>query len=179
MNREEYLRITRAVAAGAKCTRRQVGALIVDPDGRIIGTGKNGSPPGRPECTEGACPRGKLSAEEVPHDSSYDTGPGSCIAVHAEANALLFARVGVKGCTMYVTAKPCDGCQRLIDAAGIKEVIVDDYADRDPEILSRGDRRKLDLLLHEARRTWGHTVRYEIASELITRAYREGKRSVG
>lgn len=59
-----------------------------------------------------------------------------------------------------------------------QEVIVDDYAERDPEILSRGDQRKLDLLLHEARRTWGHTVRYTIAEELITRAYREGKRSV-
>lgn len=174
---EYYLTITRAVASGAKCIRRQVGAVIVDPDGRIVGTGKNGSPPGKPECTDGACPRGKMTAEEVPHDSSYDTGPGSCIAVHAEANALLFATARVRGCTMYVTDKPCDGCQRLIEAAGIKEVVVDDYAERDPEILTRGDLKRLDPFLHEARRTWGHTVRYDIASELITRAFRAGKRS--
>lgn len=56
---------------------------------------------------------------------------------------------------------------------------MDDYAERDPDIITRGDQRKLDLLLHEARRTWGYTVRYDIASDLITRAYREGKRSVG
>jgi dCMP deaminase len=60
----------------------------------------------------------------VEHGSSYDTGPGACIAVHAEANALLYAGVdGCKGSTLYVTCAPCDGCDRLICASGIARVV--------------------------------------------------------
>jgi hypothetical protein len=43
--------------------------------------------------------------------------------VHAEANALLFARASVKGATLFCTDEPCDGCSRLIQAAGIARVV--------------------------------------------------------
>lgn len=167
-----FLGIAKAVAARADCTRRRIGAVIVDADHRIISAGYNGAPPGKPGClSEGACPRGRhfyapeytdgwctfqgddrlihihpecgthdnthtgvdvpvcaCGAEwpcpqAVAHGSSYDTGSGSCIAVHAEANALLFARSSVKGCVMYVTDVPCDGCSRLLEASGITKSV--------------------------------------------------------
>lgn len=130
-----FLSIAKAVAARADCTRRRIGAVIVDSDHRIISTGYNGAPPSEVGClSHGACPRGRHyemtsntcacggqwpCSEFVDHGSSYDTGSGSCIAVHAEANALLFARSSVKGCTLYITDSPCDGCWRLVKAAGI------------------------------------------------------------
>jgi len=117
-----FLGIARAVAARADCSRRQVGAVVVDDHHRIVSTGYNGAPAGRPGClTAGACPR---AASGVPADSSYDTGAGSCIAVHAEANALLYADgMRTRGAVLYCTDKPCDGCQRLIDGAGIIRVV--------------------------------------------------------
>ena len=137
-----FMGIAKAVGAGAKCTRREVGAIIVDENNHVVATGKNGSPPGAAECTDGACPRGRHylamvnvglygkdvckcgkewpCKDSVAPNSSYDTGPGTCIAIHAEANALLNRTVpSVKGCTMYITEKPCDGCFKLMQGAGI------------------------------------------------------------
>lgn len=113
---EYFLGVAAAVAARGDCSRRQVGAVIVDGDHRIIGTGYNGTAPGGLSCLAGQCPR---AATDVVPGSSYDTGPGACIATHAEANALLFARASVKGGTLYVTHAPCGGCAKLTEAAGI------------------------------------------------------------
>lgn len=56
--------------------------------------------------------------------SSYDTGPGSCIAIHAEANALLYADGNLtRGAVLYTTDAPCDGCSKLIAGAGIGRVV--------------------------------------------------------
>lgn len=118
-----FLTVAHAVATRADCRRLHVGAVIVDPSHRIIATGYNGSPPGHPSCLAGACPRAHTT---VAPGSSYDTGPGSCIAVHAEANALLYAHTSVAGATLYVTHQPCGGCQRLIDASLITRTVVGD-----------------------------------------------------
>lgn len=118
-----YLGIAQAVSVRADCTRRKVGAIVVK-DGRIISTGYNGAPTGKPGClTAGACPRGRLDKTEILPGSSYDTGRGSCIALHAEQNAILRAGLDSKDAVLYLTDEPCDGCARLIEGAGIAHVI--------------------------------------------------------
>lgn len=118
-----YLQIARAVSARADCTRRKVGAIIVKGD-RIVSTGYNGAAAGKPGClTAGACPRGRLSVHEVAPGSSYDTGSGACIALHAEQNAILRAGLDARGAVLYITDEPCDGCARLIEGAGIVRVV--------------------------------------------------------
>ena len=103
------------------CTRRQYAAFIVDPTGRVIGFGYNGSPPGQPHCSDGACPRAN---SDVAHGSAYDSGPGRCIAVHAEANALLFSDATARaGATLYVNGPPCADCAKLIAASGVARVV--------------------------------------------------------
>lgn len=124
MNRPDwdhyFMAIADAVAARADCSRRQVGVVIVK-NNRIVSTGYNGAPSGDAGCLEGACPR---AFSDVDPGSSYDSGPGTCIAVHAEANALLYAdRDKCEGATLYGTCAPCDGCWRLIRGGGIKRVI--------------------------------------------------------
>jgi dCMP deaminase len=144
---EYFLAIAATVATRADCTRSQVGAVIVK-DNQIIQPGYNGAPPGKPGClSAGACPRGRHYAIVNPVESwravcacgepswpcpqgadpgvsTYDTGPTACIAVHAEANALLRAgRDRCLGASLYVTREPCDGCQRLIEASGIIRVV--------------------------------------------------------
>ena len=121
---EYFLAIAKVVARRADCTRRQVGAVLVQQN-RIVATGYNGAAAGQPGCgTDGACPCGQLSYQQVEPGSSYDTGPGSCISIHAEANALLYADRGkCEGSTIYCTDEPCGGCLRLIAGAGIDRVV--------------------------------------------------------
>ena len=113
-----FLALADTVATRADCRRRQVGAVIVDSDHRVIATGYNGAPAGQAGCLEGACPRGLATAEEVAAYSSYD----NCIAIHAEANALLYARTSCKGATVYITDRPCLACYKLLTAAGVARV---------------------------------------------------------
>jgi dCMP deaminase len=119
-----YNAIAIAVSARGDCTRRQVGAIIVVGDD-IVATGYNGAPMGEPGClSAGACPRGSISVTELPHGSSYDTGAGACIAIHAEQNAILRAGRKARGGMLYVTTTPCDGCLRLIKGTGIFRIVV-------------------------------------------------------
>jgi len=121
MNRDTWaLGIAEAVAAGAKCRRRKVGAVILRGDATPVSFGKNGSPPGVPECSDGACPRGLLSRDECPPDSGYD----NCIGDHAERNAIAFAPRGedLTRVHLYITHAPCEKCWTLIRACGIRNI---------------------------------------------------------
>lgn len=121
-----YLGFAQAAAARADCTRRKVGAVIVLGD-RIVSSGYNGAPAGKPGClSAGACPRGRMSKTEVVPGSSYDTGSGACIALHAEQNAILRAGLHCRGATLYITDEPCDGCARFIEGSGIIRVVFPD-----------------------------------------------------
>jgi dCMP deaminase len=154
----------------ADCTRRRVGAVIIEPNRHnIIGAGYNGTEPGGPSCLKGDCPRGKHyrladpyrrvcancgdsddpdrveqfcpechwlfrcacgeewpCSQSVPPGSSYDTGPGACIASHAEQNALasVTSPERLPGSTMYVTEEPCAGCVRQVrNTTGIAAIV--------------------------------------------------------
>lgn len=113
-----FLRIAWAVAHRADCTRRRIGCVITL-NNRVISTGYNGAPAGDPGCLAGACPRGQLSYREVAKDSPYD----NCIAVHAEANALIYARTSCVGATAYITDQPCPSCLKLLRGAGIERIV--------------------------------------------------------
>lgn len=113
--------LARAVAERADCTRRQVGAVIMTPDHNIVATGYNGAASGVTGCIAGGCPRATSGVEP---GSSYDTGAGTCIALHAEQNALLRASWDdMRFSTLYVTEEPCDGCWRMIKGTPIRRVL--------------------------------------------------------
>lgn len=117
---EYFLEISKAVSLRGDCTRSQVGAVLVSRDHRIISSGYNGTVPGNPGCLEGACPRGKLSYEELPAESDY----GNCISTHAERNAILWANPSQRQrSTLYVTRRPCVGCKELLLAVGVERVV--------------------------------------------------------
>lgn len=116
-----FLDVARVISTRADCRRAQHGAVIVSVQKRIISTGYNGSPPGGASCLDGECPRGLLTADELAHLSADYS---NCIALHAEQNAIAFANRGeCEGATIYITGAPCDGCSKLIRAAGIKKVV--------------------------------------------------------
>lgn len=132
--RQYYLNIAEVVASRSTCLKKRYGAVIVKND-RIVATGYNGSPHGERNCCDvGVCYCSEhalpVDAEAAKHGSQY----GSCVAVHAEQNALLSAGYSsLYGATLYLTgldaagniidAKPCNICNRMIKNAGILAVI--------------------------------------------------------
>ncbi len=117
---EYFLGIAVAVAARTDCRRTRVGAVIVDVDNHIVGTGYPGTAPGRPGCLDGACPRGLADASAgILPLSAYD----NCISTHAEANALLHGDRSRFTGAIYVTREPCRWCFTLIRAAGLPTAV--------------------------------------------------------
>lgn len=116
-----FLYIAFAVSLRADCRRAQHGAVIVQGK-RIVATGYNGSPAGSPlSCLQGDCPRGLLSYEEL---ASLTGGYDECLAIHAEANALVHSnRLDCVDGTIYITGPPCPGCEKLIRASGIRRIV--------------------------------------------------------
>ena len=114
-----------AVATRADCTRRKVGAVVLSPDHRVLATGYNGYPAGRPGClSDGACPRGRMTYDQLPASSPYVGVPAPCSALHAEENAILHVGGNDRlGATVYVTDEPCPNCRRFLDGAGVARVV--------------------------------------------------------
>jgi deoxycytidylate deaminase len=114
MSREFVLReITKLISTRGTCCRAQVGCVIAR-HGRIIVTGYNGSPPGRPHCLDVGC--------EVFDNHCTRT-------THAEANAIAFAArygISVEGCTLYTYGWKkgiCWTCRKLALSAGIVDIV--------------------------------------------------------
>jgi dCMP deaminase len=118
-----YLTLANATALRGDCTRSQVGAVLVRQDHTVASIGYNGVAPGENGCLAGACPRGRLSYHEFPAGLPYDSGPGFCIARHAEWNALANMRPGDTARSCYVTKRPCANCQSALIAHGLQRII--------------------------------------------------------
>ena len=118
-----FIRIAKEVAQRSSCPRAAVGAVIVK-DNRILATGYNGAPPGKPHCIDEGC---------IIKDDHCTR------AVHAEANAIAQAtryNVLLKGATLYCWdsksryygnyadfKKVCKNCSRTAKAVGIIRVL--------------------------------------------------------
>lgn len=108
------------------CSKRQYMAVIVASNGRVVGVGYNGSPPGIGHCNEGACPRALAGTES---GAAYD----NCIAIHAEENAIVWSDRSMReGGTIYVNGPPCWQCGKTVAGSGIRRLVfIEDptYAD--------------------------------------------------
>lgn len=105
----------------SKDPNTQVGACIVSPDKKIVGTGYNGFPIG---CSDDEFP---WKREGSPAETKY------MYVCHAELNAILNSTRQLKGCTLYVALFPCNECAKAIIQSGIKTVVYmdDKYAETD------------------------------------------------
>ena len=129
------MQLATAAALRADCTRRQVGAALMGADHSIISLGYNGGPSKGPSCMAGQCPRGRLSKEELPGDSAYDTGGGTCVALHAEWNVLIRTDWHrFTGSTLYVTHTPCHICKVMIAGTDIARVVAPSYEWKRPSL---------------------------------------------
>jgi dCMP deaminase len=99
-----FIALASLVASWSKDPSTQVGAVIVDQDKRIVSTGFNGFPQGV-------------------NDAPVDREVKLLRTIHAEENALLFARRNVTGMTIYVTRPPCARCAAKLVQSGIARVV--------------------------------------------------------
>lgn len=112
-----FIELAKLVATWSKDPSSQVGAVIVDEHRRIVSTGYNGFAVGVNDLPE------RLNNRDVKYK----------IILHAEENAIMFARRDLTGCSLYVTnLPPCAHCASLIVQSGIKNVyaVCDEVPDR-------------------------------------------------
>lgn len=103
-----FLGMAEYVATASKDPSTKVGAIIVDPQRRIVSTGYNGLPQGVEDTDE------RLNNREIKYS----------MIIHGERNALLFAGRSVAGCTLYtIPFLPCAACASMVIQAGIKRVV--------------------------------------------------------
>lgn len=126
-----YLNIAEVVATRSTCLCRQYGAVIVSND-EIISTGYNGAPRGEVNCCDRrTCYRKEHEKPIDEHAAKHGDQYGTCVAVHAEQNALISAaRRDMRGATLYlacldkeINPTPCNICDRMIKNAGIARVV--------------------------------------------------------
>lgn len=113
-----YMDIAKAVSAKSKDPSTKVGAVIVRKDNTIASTGYNGFPR-------------KLEDRD---DWLQDRDTKLGYTIHAEMNAILFAREDLSGCTLYATMFPCSNCALHITQTGIDKVVTqipdDEFTER-------------------------------------------------
>ena len=116
-----YMDLAQNLSRKSHCVKAKVGAVI-SKDTRIVSLGYNGPPAGTHNCDQ-----------EWPVDGCARDRKGGCsLALHAEANAILYAsknQITMEGATLYVTLSPCIACAKIIYTTGIKKVIyLESYA---------------------------------------------------
>lgn len=110
-----YMELAENLSRKSHCVIKKVGAVI-SKDTRIVSLGYNGPPSGTHNCDE-----------EWPETGCARDRKGGCsLALHAEANAILYAaknQITLDNATLYLTLSPCLPCARMIYSVGIKKVI--------------------------------------------------------
>lgn len=102
-----FLELASFISNWSKDPSTKVGAVIVDCNRRIISTGYNGFPIGVSDDQE------RLENRDFKYKA----------ILHAEENAIMFARKDLSRCSLYVSSlPPCSHCASLIIQSGIKNV---------------------------------------------------------
>ncbi len=125
---EFFIAIANICSLRSKDPNTKVGACIADENNRIISTGYNGLPIG-------------LDDNNYP----WDKRKGNLLdvkypyVIHAEMNAILFAKINLKNAKLYATLFPCSICARLIIQSEIKAVyyVLDKYINSDDNLAAK------------------------------------------
>jgi len=108
------MQVAQVAARRATCPRRAVGCILLDSDGIILASGYNGSPARMQNCNTHPC------------DGTREGGEDSCMAIHAEINALMQCSNIKQIHTVTVTCFPCFRCLKALLNTGMKELIYKD-----------------------------------------------------
>lgn len=102
-----FLELATFISTWSKDPSTKVGAVITR-ENRIVSTSFNGPP-------------------QKVHDlqeRQQNREMKLRVTLHAEVNAILFAKQDLKGCTLYCTHPPCTQCAAMIIQSGLEKVII-------------------------------------------------------
>ncbi len=103
---EYFINIAEKVSERSKDPSTKTGCVIVDEKNRPISLGYNGF--------IGGCDEKKMSQERP---MKY------YLVIHAEMNAILFAKRNLENCTVYSLYAPCENCLKHLIQAGVKKIV--------------------------------------------------------
>lgn len=102
-----FISLAEIIGSWSKDPSKKIGAIVVDKDNRIVSTGFNGFARGVADIKE------SLENKDVKR----------LLMLHAEENAILYAKQDLSGCRIYIAGlPPCVHCASMIIQSGIKEV---------------------------------------------------------
>ena len=113
---EYFLVLAEQVSLRSPDRHTKHGCVLVDQDHRVISTGYNGPVSGV---------RNELVPLERPAKYSW--------FIHAEDNAVAFARCDLRGATAYITGVPCAACFRRLLQVGVRRIV---YALRESQCIT-------------------------------------------
>ena len=126
---KRFIQMAELVASWSKDPSTQVGAVITESN-RIVSLGFNGYPHGILDSVE-------MDSRELKLLKT----------LHAEENAILYAKRDLAGCAIWVTHFPCPNCAAKIIQTGIKQV---NCPEQSEDFLSRwGEKIKLSETMFE------------------------------
>lgn len=133
-----FLKMAALVSSRGTCSRRKVGAVLINSFSHVIATGYNGKASGLSHC------KGKNKCAGA--DARSGENLHKCEAIHAEQNALLQCKDVQEISKCYVTVSPCVHCVKLLLNTSCREIVfVAKYPCEDAE-----------RMWTEAGRTWTH-----------------------
>lgn len=123
-----FLRIAEAVSTRSPDPSTKHGCVIVDKNNRVLSTGYNGPIQGLPS---------GLVSTERPEKYLW--------MIHAEDNAVTFAKCDLEGSTAYITGRPCVPCLRRLIQAGVKRIA---FGTREAKCITDDERRVTELVVN-------------------------------
>ena len=102
-----FIKVAEVVSTMSKDPNHKIGAVIVDKNNRIVSTGFNGFAKGIDDTDE------RLNDKETKR----------LLMLHAEENAILYAKQDLTDCSIYIYGyPPCVHCTSIIIQSGIKTI---------------------------------------------------------
>ena len=115
-----FLQLAEVVSTRSPDPNTKHGCVLVDKNNRVLSTGYNGPIQG-------------LSSELI----EWERPQKYLWMIHAEDNAVTFAKCDLEGSTAYITGRPCVPCLRRLIQSGVKSIV---FGDREAKCITEEEK---------------------------------------
>ena len=127
-----FMKMAELLSTLATCPKRSVGCVLTDSRFRVLATGYNGAPAGFPHCIDCDC-----------GGATKPSGSNTCMAVHAEQNAILQCTRPDDVQFVFCTVPPCTHCAKQLLNTGMLILVIPKGLELDPAVANMFKRNTL------------------------------------